>query len=74
MKHQRQTTLNVTGMSCGSCARHVTSSLQALPGVSQVNVQLRTGVVEVRHQEATTVAALLEAVREAGYDSAVRES
>ena len=66
--NQRDTTLNVTGMSCGSCVRHITSALRAVPGVSKVNVQLREGIVQVRHAETASVDELLEAVREAGYE------
>jgi copper chaperone len=68
---QRDTILNVTGMSCGSCVRHVTAALKAVPGVSEVNVQLRAGTVEVRHEDSASVSALAEAVREAGYELGV---
>jgi copper chaperone len=70
--NQRETILNVTGMSCGSCVRHVTSALRAVPGVSNVNIQFRTGVAEVQHGDEASVAALINAVREAGYESNVR--
>lgn len=66
--NQRDTILTVTGMSCGSCVRHITSALQAVPDVSKVNVQLRQGLVHVRHGETASVDELLEAVREAGYE------
>jgi copper chaperone len=69
---QSDTILNVTGMSCGSCVRHVTSALRAVPGVSKVNIQLRAGLAEVQHGEEASVDALIGAVREAGYDSSVR--
>jgi copper chaperone len=66
--NQRDTTLNVSGMSCGSCVRHVTSALQAVPGVSKVNVQLKAGIVQVSHGESASLDELLDAVREAGYE------
>lgn len=66
--NQRDTTLNVAGMSCGSCVRHITSALQAVPGVSKVNVQLRAGIVQVQHGQTASLDELLEAVREAGYE------
>lgn len=71
--NQRDTILTVTGMSCGSCVRHVTSALRAVPGVSKVNVQLRAGLAEVQHGNEASVDALISAVREAGYESSVRE-
>jgi copper chaperone len=70
---QRDTILTVTGMSCGSCVRHVTSALRAVPGVSKVNVQLRAGLAEVQHDDEASVDTLLSAVREAGYESGVRQ-
>lgn len=39
--------LEVQGMSCGSCVRHVTEALRPLPGVSGVEVDLQTGRVRV---------------------------
>ncbi len=39
--------LNVSGMSCGSCIKHVTNTLTALQGVRDVNVDLATGKVKV---------------------------
>jgi copper chaperone len=71
--NQRDTILTVTGMSCGSCVRHVTSALRAVPGVSKVNVQLRAGLAEVQHDNEASVDALISAVREAGYESSARE-
>ena len=69
--NQRDTVLKVAGMSCGSCVHHVTSALQAVPGVSKVNVQLRSGKVEVQHAEGASVEELLEALRDAGYEPSV---
>lgn len=69
--NQRDTILTVTGMSCGSCVRHVTSALRAVPGVSKVTVQ-QTGLAEVQHADETSVDALILAVREAGYEAGVR--
>ena len=71
--NQRDTILTVTGMSCGSCVRHVTSALRAVAGVSNVNVQFRTGLAEIRHDDEASVDALISAVRDAGYESSVRQ-
>ena len=71
--NQRDTILTVTGMSCGSCVRHVTSALGAVPGVTKVTVQLRTGQADVQHGDEASVDALISAVREAGYKAAARQ-
>ena len=71
--NQRDTILTVTGMSCGSCVRHVTSALRAVPGVTKVCVQLRTGQAEVQHGDEASVDALIGALREAGYDATHRQ-
>lgn len=39
--------LQVEGMSCGSCVKHVTQALQSLPGVGGVEVDLASGRVRV---------------------------
>ena len=66
------TVLNVSGMSCPSCVRHVTSALGAVPGVSKIDVQLREGTVNVRHEPEAEISMLIEALREAGYGAQVR--
>lgn len=40
--------LNVSGMTCGSCVKHVTNTLKALDGVGDINVDLATGKVKVK--------------------------
>ncbi|WP_437633719.1 heavy-metal-associated domain-containing protein [Sorangium sp. So ce854] len=65
----KETILQVDGMSCPSCVRHIDSALRALDGVASVEVRLREGAVVVRHDPASApVDAVVEAVRGAGYD------
>jgi copper chaperone len=62
-------TLPITGMTCGGCVRSVTAVLQALPGVSSVQVTLAPGQAEVRFDAAqVTPAQLRAAVEDAGFD------
>lgn len=61
MKSLHTTTLQVEGMTCGSCVRHVESALRALPGVHSVDVRLRESVALVRHDPTATPAAELSA-------------
>jgi copper chaperone len=39
--------LDVSGMTCGSCVKHVTNALKPLDGVEDVSVDLATGKVKV---------------------------
>jgi copper chaperone CopZ len=39
--------LSVSGMTCGSCVKHVTNALKLLDGVEDVSVDLATGKVKV---------------------------
>jgi copper chaperone CopZ len=57
--------LQVQGMSCGSCVKHVTEALHALDGVSEVAVDLQSGRVKVGGDSDCNV--LLAALEEAGY-------
>ena len=61
----------VNGMTCGHCVAVVTSELSALPGVSEVAVDLHAG--EVSTVTVTSASELAEidvraAIDEAGYD------
>lgn len=61
MNSLHTTALQVEGMTCGSCVRHVERALRALPGVQAVDVRLRERVALVRHDPAATPAAELSA-------------
>ena len=72
MSTTKQTVLAVEGMTCGSCVRHVQGALQELAGVSTVLVHLRDGKAVVDHKlGGPSVEALIDAVREAGYECRV---
>ncbi|MEW6322459.1 MAG: heavy-metal-associated domain-containing protein [Acidobacteriota bacterium] len=68
----RTITLTISGMSCDACVRHVTRVIQGLPGVRRVAVDLRERRATVECQSgAADGAALIAAVRNAGYDAHV---
>lgn len=59
-------TLTITGMSCGSCLRHVQQALNAVEGARLD--ELRIGRATVTFDETQVSAeAIAEAVRDAGY-------
>ena len=64
------TTFAVDGMTCGNCVRHVTEELTALPGVTDVQVDLVAGgssPVTVTSDAPLSPEAIADAVDEAGY-------
>jgi copper chaperone len=63
-------TFSVNGMTCGHCVQAVTSELANLPGVSDVTVDLASGLATVESSRALVVADLAAAVDEAGYELA----
>ncbi|GHJ17823.1 heavy-metal-associated domain-containing protein [Micromonospora sp. AKA38] len=64
------TTYQVRGMTCGHCVDAVSTELSALPGVTDVQVNLATGRVTVTSREPLAADAVRAAVDEAGYDLA----
>ena len=71
MNGNRETSLDVQGMSCPSCIRHIKEALQEVEGVSDIDVRLAQGKVVVRHEaDGPPISALVGALQEAGYDSA----
>lgn len=62
------TTYMVQGMTCGHCVNSVSSEVGALPGVSQVEVDLSTGGVTVTSDTPLDTGAVRAAVEEAGYE------
>ncbi|CZT37778.1 heavy metal translocating P-type ATPase [Rhizobium sp. 9140] len=60
--------LGIEGMTCASCVSRVEKALKAVPGVREATVNLATERATVRIVAGTTVSALEDAVRAAGYD------
>lgn len=59
------TDIQVQGMTCGACVRHVTQALNPISGVDAINVDLESGLVRVEGDPDRT--ALLAALNDAGY-------
>ena len=60
-------THDVVGMTCDHCARAVRTEVSAIDGVTDVDVDLTSGVVRVTAEQPVAATALRDAVEEAGY-------
>ena len=60
----------VTGMTCDHCVRAVTAEVGAIGGVTDVDVDLATGLVTVTSVQPVATDHVREAVEEAGYSLA----
>ncbi|HET9442348.1 MAG TPA: heavy-metal-associated domain-containing protein [Acidimicrobiales bacterium] len=60
-------TYTVTGMTCGHCVNAVTQEVSGLPGVTGVDVDLKSGSVTVTSEAPLDQAQVQAAVEEAGY-------
>mgnify|MGYP000850439458 CR=1 FL=1 len=65
--------MEVAGMTCGSCVRHVTAALKAVDGVESVAVDLASGRVAVRGRPGTAGTRLTSALADAGYPARILE-
>lgn len=63
-----KTLLNIEGMTCEHCVKHVTGALKGIPGVSSAKVSLKHKNAEVKHDDSVTIEAMRAAVTEAGYE------
>lgn len=61
------TTITVDGMTCGHCAASVREEISELAGVTNVDVDVASGRVEIVSDAALDTAAVHSAVVEAGY-------
>jgi copper chaperone len=62
--------LNVANMTCPSCVGHVNRALAEVDGVTKVEMRLREGKVLVQYDPTVAdVSTLVEALRDAGYES-----
>ncbi|MEW6422551.1 MAG: heavy metal-associated domain-containing protein [Deinococcota bacterium] len=66
-----QIELNITGMTCGHCQAGVTKALKGVPGVTDAQVDLKTGKAVVYGNAEPQL--LVEAVVEEGYGAQVAQ-
>ena len=64
-----KTILQIEGMSCDHCVKHVKEALEAVGGVKNAVVNLSEKTAEIEHYEIVGTAALIAAVTEAGYEA-----
>lgn len=62
------TTLKIEGMSCGHCTATVEKALRAVPGVTDVRVDLAAKTASVTANDGVAPKALADAVTETGFD------
>jgi len=62
--------ITVTGMTCEHCEKAVRAEISAIPGVSQVDVDVASGEVRILAEPALELTDLQAAVEEAGYQLA----
>jgi copper ion binding protein len=62
------TTITVSGMTCGHCVQSVTEELSKIAGVKEVKVDLESGNVDIASESELAKADLTQAIQEAGYE------
>lgn len=71
MQNTQDITLNVAGMTCGSCVRHINAAVRELPGIIDVEVKLNAGTVRVdfdpQRAKSESIVAAIEGI---GYEVA----
>ena len=63
--------LAVSGMTCGSCVKHVEKAIHAFEGVEKVEVDLDSGAVKVDASSSQSIQVIIAALDEAGYPAQV---
>ena len=69
-----EATLDITGMTCSSCAGRIEAALSVAPGVSQASVNLAIETAAISFDPTITSAqALVKVVEEAGYGAKIKD-
>ena len=63
--------LNVSGMTCGACVKHVEKAINSIAGVQKVEVDLASGVVKVEGNVSQQVKEIIAALEKDGYPAQV---
>lgn len=64
------TTVTADGIVCGGCANSVKKALLAVPGVSDVTVEVGEKRVTVSHDERVTKTIVMDRLKSAGFQPA----
>lgn len=64
-----QTQLEVSGMTCDHCVRHVTDAISKVAGVNSVNVKLTEGIAIIESDASLDMQVVRDAVVAAGYSA-----
>ncbi|MBR1747916.1 MAG: cation transporter [Clostridia bacterium] len=65
--------LEINGMMCDNCVRHVNEAIKEIPGVKSVNADRENKCATVTAKDGTDVEAIKRAVAEAGYEAGAAE-
>ena len=65
-----ETKLSVPSIVCGGCANSVKKALLAIPGVSDVGVEVPEKRVTVSHDERVTRTTIVDGLKKAGFQPA----
>jgi Cu+-exporting ATPase len=68
--HTARLALDVSGMTCGGCARRVEAALAAAPGVVEANINFAARRADLVIEPGTNPQSLIDALKAAGYDGA----
>lgn len=60
-------TIKVSGMSCGHCVASVTKTLEEMENVSNVTIDLTSGVVQYETQGEVSLVAIKNAISKIGF-------
>ena len=63
-------TIKIKGMSCQHCVMEVTKALNAIDGIENVKVDLKTETASYDETRPVDMAVVMGAVKKAGYDVA----
>jgi copper chaperone CopZ len=66
--------LEVQGMTCGACVKHVTKALQSVPGVNRVDVDLTKGRASVQGDLPSGAQPLIDALASIDYPAQLASS
>lgn len=61
-------TITVKGMSCNHCRMSVTKALEAIPGVTNVNVDLLSGKASFEETAPVDLAVVRKAIEKIGFE------
>lgn len=61
----------ISGMHCGSCAKIIKMTIEELPGIGEIKINVANGTAQISAEDSVSPEDVLQKIKEAGYEGII---